>query len=70
MIFLKKFGIRLNHHWWYDRRISTYDPESVGRTRVASFNDTLVQVCTVSYMINDNENEAENEKYVSMSYAK
>ena len=24
----------IEHHWWYDRRLSTYNPGSVGRTHV------------------------------------
>ena len=39
----------IDHHWWYDRRLSTYDPASVGRTRVDSFNGTSVHMCTVSF---------------------
>ena len=38
----------IDHHWWYDRRLSTYDPRSAGRTRADSFNRTTVQVYTVS----------------------
>ena len=37
--------------WWYDRRLSTYNPGLVGRTRVDSFNGTSVQVCTVSFFL-------------------
>ena len=24
----------IDHHWWYDRRLTTYDPGSVGHTQV------------------------------------
>ena len=41
----------IDHHWWYDRRLGTYNPRSVGRTRVESFNGISVQVYTVSFLV-------------------
>ena len=35
----------------YDPRRSTYDPRSVGRTWIDSFNGTLVHVCTISFSL-------------------
>ena len=39
----------IDHHWWYDRRLRTYDPGSVGRTHVNWVDGTSVEVCIVSF---------------------
>ena len=41
----------IDHHRWYDRRLRTYDPGSVGRTHVNWVDGTSVQVCIVSFII-------------------
>ena len=38
-----------DRRWLYDRRLSTYDPGSVGGSRVDLFSGTSIQVCTVSF---------------------
>ena len=38
----------INHHWCYDRRLSTYNPELAGFFRVDSFSGIYIQVCAVS----------------------
>ena len=37
----------IDHLWWYDRHLRTYDPGSVGRTHVNWVDGTSVQVCIV-----------------------
>ena len=41
----------IDHHWWYDRQLGTYDPGQVGRTLADSFYRISVQVCTVSFIV-------------------
>ena len=38
-------------HWWYDRRLRTYDPGSVGRTQVNWVDGTSAQVCIVNVFL-------------------
>ena len=33
----------IDHHWWYDHRLSTYGPRLVGHTRVDWLTEPLVQ---------------------------
>ena len=37
----------IDHHWWYDQQLHTYNSGSVGRTHVNWVDGTSVQVCVV-----------------------
>ena len=38
----------IDHHWWYDRWLRTYDPGLVDCTHVNQVDRTSVQVCIVT----------------------
>ena len=45
----------INHHWWYDRRLSTYHPGSVGHTMSTKLTESRFR-CTQLVLIKIPEN--------------